>query len=140
MTSLKKLSVRLTLLLMFCGITSFAQDTKPLVEPGVSLALARYRHTTISGLQYTLNFDIPADKSAAIEATESIDLVLKDVNVPLQLDFKQSPDKVHGIQVNNKKIPVKLIQEHLLIDPQYLHAGKNTISLQFSTGNQSLNR
>jgi aminopeptidase N len=140
MTSLIKLPVRLTLFLIFCGLTSFAQEAKPLVEPGVSLALARYRHIIISDLQYTLNFDIPADKSTDIEATESISLVLKAVNAPLQLDFKQSPGKVHSIEVNNKKVSVKLIQEHLLIDPEYLHTGKNIISLQFSTGNQSLNR
>ena len=141
MTSLKKIPLNFALLfLIFCGIRSFAQDAIPSIEPGVSLVLARYRHTVISNLQYTLNFDIPADKSADIEATESIDLVLKIVNAPLQLDFKQSANKVHGIQVNNKIVPVKLEQEHLLIDRQYLHAGKNTISLQFSTGNQSLNR
>ncbi|MEN0053106.1 MAG: M1 family aminopeptidase [Mucilaginibacter sp.] len=140
MNSLKKVSVLSLTLFLLSTTTSFAQNAKFLVEPGVSLQLARYRHSVISNLQYTLNFDIPKDKSADIEAKESIDLVLKTVNSPLQLDFKQTPDKVHSIQVNSKKVPVKLVQEHLLIEAQYLHAGKNTISLQFSTGNQSLNR
>jgi aminopeptidase N len=140
MTSLKKIPIRLTWLLIFYSITTFAQSTKPFIEPGVSLELARYRRNVIGDLQYSLNFNIPADKNAAIDATESIDLVLKATSFPLQLDFKQSADKVHNIQVNNKDVPVKLVQEHLIISSEYLHAGKNTISMQFATGNQSLNR
>jgi len=127
-------------LVIFNAVTTYAQVSAPAVEPGVSLVLAHYRRSVISDLQYTLNFDIPADKNKGIEARESISLVLKHIDQPLQLDLKQNPGKVHAIQVNNKQIPVKWEQEHLLIAPAFLHKGKNMISLQFSTGDQSLNR
>lgn len=126
--------------IIFNTITAYAQISAPAVEPGVSLALARYRRSVISDIQYTLNFDIPADKTKGIEAKESISLVLKHIDQPLQLDLKQAAGKVHAIQVNNKQVPVKLEQEHLLIAPGFLRTGKNIISLQFTTGDQSLNR
>ncbi|WP_419698505.1 M1 family metallopeptidase [Mucilaginibacter sp. NFX135] len=127
-------------LLIFNAVIAYAQVSAPVVEPGVSLALARYRRSVISNLQYTLSFDIPADKNKGIEARESISLVLKHIDQPLQLDLKQNSGKVHGMQVNSKQVPVSLEQEHLLIASQYLHVGKNIISLQFTTGDQSLNR
>ncbi|MEZ2338021.1 M1 family metallopeptidase [Mucilaginibacter sp. RCC_168] len=127
-------------LLIFNAVIAYAQVSAPVVEPGVSLALARYRRSVISNLQYTLSFDIPADKNKGIEARESISLVLKHIDQPLQLDLKQNSGKVHAIQVNNKQIPVKQEQEHLLIAPAFLRKGKNMISLQFTTGDQSLNR
>jgi aminopeptidase N len=138
----KKLYIRgiVLVLAIFNTATAYTQVGTPSVEPGVSLALARYRRSVISDIQYALNLNIPADKNKGIEAKESISLVLKRIDQPLQLDLKQGADKVHAIQVNNKQIPVKLEQEHLLIAPKFLRVGKNTISLQFTTGDQSLNR
>ncbi|NOW93739.1 M1 family aminopeptidase [Mucilaginibacter sp. SG564] len=127
-------------LIAFNAVIAYAQTNNQVVELGVSRVLAQYRRSVISDIQYTLNLDIPADKNKGIEAKESISLVLKHTDQPLQLDLKQGADKVHAIQVNYKQIPVKLEQEHLLIAPGYLRVGKNTISLQFTTGDQSLNR
>ncbi|MDB5111871.1 MAG: aminopeptidase [Mucilaginibacter sp.] len=117
------------------------QSIKPIaVEPGVSYELAVYRHSTISNIQYTLDFDVPAEKSAAINASESISFNLNAIPHPLQLDFKQDAENVKAIEVNGKKIPVNLKTEHLLIDQQYLHQGINKVDLQFIAGNSSLNR
>ncbi|MDN5288854.1 MAG: aminopeptidase [Mucilaginibacter sp.] len=141
MIIIKKLIIATVLLIApFYTISSYAQDKKLLVEPGVSLTLAKHRRAVISDLQYKLDLDIPADKTTGIEASEAISFVLKSVNEPLQLDLKRNANDVHEMQVNNKKIPVKLIEEHLIIAPEYLHTGKNNISLQFTTGDQSLNR
>lgn len=141
MTLIKKLITSTTLLLTIGNVlVCRAQHKKLKIEPGVSLALAQYRHSVISNIQYKLDLDIPADKSKGIEAVESIELVLKVVNEPLQLDLKRSAGDVHELLVNDKKVPVKLMEEHLIIAPEYLHTGKNNISLKFTTGDQSLNR
>jgi aminopeptidase N len=137
-SKLKTYSVA-ALLLASAG-SGFAQGARPLVEPGVSLKLATYRHTALSDLQYTLDFDIPAEKSQAINATESISFTLKSLVQPLQLDFKQPSEKVKSIAVNGKDIPVDWANEHLMIDTKYLHAGINKIDLKFIAGNESLNR
>jgi aminopeptidase N len=49
---------------MCLSTMAYAQNSKPVaVEPGVSYNLAVYRHSVISSIQYTLSFDIPAEKS-----------------------------------------------------------------------------
>lgn len=110
------------------------------VEPGVSLALATYRHSVISNIRYELRFDIPAEKSKAIKATESLNFNLNKNKEPLQIDFKQNADYIKSIKVNGKKIATNLKNEHLIINPQDLHTGKNEIEINFIAGDASLNR
>lgn len=128
------------LLFITLAKASFAQNTPAPVEPGVSLKLATYRHAILSDLQYTLGFNIPPNKTQAIDATERITFTLRSTDELLQLDFKQSSENIKSIMVNNVKTPVSFFDEHLLIDKKYLHAGINKIDLEFIAGNESLNR
>lgn len=117
------------------------KTVKPIaVEPGVSFKLATYRKSIISNIQYSLEFDIPAEKSKVITATESVSLNLAKVDQPLQLDFKQNADHIKSIVVNGKKTTTNLQEEHLLINQQFLHRGKNQIDISFIAGDASLNR
>lgn len=125
------------------NLTSFAQqkNVKPIaVEPGVSFDLATYRHSVISNIEYILEFDIPAKKSKAIRATESLNFDLNKIDQDIQIDFKQNADHVKLIAVNGKKIAANLKDEHLIISQQYLHIGKNQIDINFIAGDASLNR
>ncbi len=130
------------ILLLGWSKIAFAQQTHNAIPvvPGVSLELAKYRKSIISNIQYTLNFDIPSEKSKPIEATESISFNLSAVNQPLQLDFKQSLEHVKAIEINGKNSTINLKNEHLLLNKLELHAGINQIKLQFTAGDQSLNR
>jgi len=110
------------------------------VEPGVSLALATSRSEIISNIQYKLDFIIPLDKNEDIVGKMQLTFSLSSVTQQLQLDFKQSPDKVKGIKVNGKQIAVDLRNEHLLIPQQYLRQKANQIEVSFIAGNESLNR
>ncbi len=110
------------------------------VEPGVSLALATSRSEIISNIQYKLDFIIPLDKNQAINGEMQLTFSLSSVTQQLQLDFKQSPDKVKNIKVNGKQVPVDLRNEHLLIPKQYLRQKTNQIEISFIAGNESLNR
>jgi aminopeptidase N len=131
----------LLLTLCFCTAAFAQPNTEPVpVEPGVSLRLATYRHAVISNIQYTLNFDIPPVKSGDIAGLESITFLLKSKDQPLQIDFKQPASQVSSLQVNGKSIPVRLVSEHLIIEPGALLAGKNKIDIQFTAGNGALNR
>jgi aminopeptidase N len=117
------------------------QSVKPMaVEPGVSLALAKYRHSVISDIQYMLNFDIPSQKNDAIKAVEAVSFNLKTNSQALQIDFKQSADHVNRLNVNGKDIPVTLNNEHLVVPVKYLHPGINVVLLGFVAGDASLNR
>ncbi|MFL5742443.1 MAG: M1 family metallopeptidase [Flavisolibacter sp.] len=116
-----------------------AQKLLPM-EKGVSQRLAIQRKALLSHIRYTLYFSITATPADPIEASEQIDFDLKNNRIPLQLDFKEEPTKLHDLNVNGKNIIIHFKNEHLLIDPQYLQAGKNTVSIHFEAGQTSLNR
>ena len=135
----------LTLLLLtsysemsICQIAKTA--TEPIVEAGVSKKLAEYRKSVISKVQYNLEFTIPAQKSEAIQARAVLNFQLASIAYPLQLDFKENPDKVKSIMVNNKPVAVQLLKEHLVIGQKYLKPGKNEVRIDFQAGEGALNR
>lgn len=114
--------------------------TTPSVETGVSQTLAIDRKKAISQLAYGLKFDIPAQKSQPIPASVTISFQWSSSGVPLQLDFKEEPAHLQNVSVNGQVIPIVFEHEHLLISPQFLKAGKNTVTIHFTAGNGSLNR
>lgn len=129
--------LRNTLLLLAMSVPAFSQQ---IVTPGVSSELAKHRRAEIANIRYRLDFQIPATKTESIQATETIECSLKTNTVPLQIDFKQSAGHIHALSVNGKIITPKLENEHLVIAPAQLRKGNNTISLQFTAGDASLNR
>nr|WP_240543857.1 M1 family aminopeptidase [Spirosoma foliorum] len=116
-----------------------AQST-PAIEAGVSQTLAKARRQQISQLAYALKFDIPAQKNQLIPASETITFTWARTTAPLQIDFKEERTHIQKVSVNKKEIPVVFESEHLLISTAFLQPGKNTISIQFTAGNLSLNR
>ncbi len=125
------------LLLLLC-LVSAARGQSP--ERGVSYALAVERHTRISQLSYNLSFDIPAEKTGKIAGTETILFMLRGAEQALLLDFRQDTSHVQSITVNNQSTPINLQNEHLVIDQKFLVNGRNSINIQFTAGNESLNR
>ncbi|RQO76564.1 aminopeptidase [Pedobacter sp. KBW01] len=126
---------------LLLGQVAFAQqkNTDIPVEPGVSLALASHRSTTISNIQYQVHFNIPQELSAAIQSTENIDFKLNKLS-DVQIDFKQSADHLKRIVVNGKQVAINFKEEHILIAHKDLHLGNNRIAIEFVAGNESLNR
>jgi len=126
---------------MCLGTLAYSQNSKPVaIEPGVSYELAVYRHSVISHIQYTLTFDIPAEKNKEINASENVSFNLGSSVEELQLDFRENAEHVKAIEVNGHTEPVNLKEEHIIISSQYLREGNNKIEIQFIAGDQSLNR
>lgn len=128
-----------SLLAMSCSRRSLPA-TPPAVETGVSQTLAKARKQTLSGLAYSLNFDIPAQKNQPIPATETIELTWVKNDAPLLLDFKEERTHIQNVSVNETDIPVVFESEHILISTAFLKPGKNILSIRFTAGNLSLNR
>jgi len=120
------------------------EPTRPeptlIVENGVSLELARHRAATISGLNYRLAFDIPAEQDADIAATVRIDLDLSDNSEPLQLDFREDAENVKAVKVNGGESEYTFQNEHIVVPSSELLVGRNTIEIEFIAGSTSLNR
>ncbi len=122
----------------------FAQ-TEKLLEEGVSWELAQNRKTAITSLHYSLEFSIPENKDEDIEANEEVSFT---INEPMDviLDFNESADKIHSVGYhkggNGKetKCKWKFVNGHIVIPKKYTYAGKNTIKIDFTAGNQGLNR
>ncbi|GAB3886684.1 M1 family aminopeptidase [Spirosoma agri] len=130
-------------LLFFIAVDSQSQSTPARsapIETGVSQTLAKARKQTIGQVAYALKFDIPAQKTQPIPATESITFTWTKNASPLLLDFKEERAHLQSVSVNGKAIPIVFESEHVSISTAYLAAGKNTVSIQFIAGNSSLNR
>lgn len=129
-------------LTMSCSHRSLPAKS-PMVETGVSQTLAKARKQQISQLAYALKFDIPAQKNQPILSTETITFFWTaaghDKNA-LQLDFKEERTHLQAVSANGANVPIVFESEHLLISTAFLRPGKNTISIQFTAGNLSLNR
>jgi len=128
-----------TLLLLSCLMAS-CSEAPPAVEPGVSKALAKHRAETISGINYELSLVIPENQDEDIEGRVTITFQLGDSSQPLQLDFRESADKIRGVTANGKESDYRFIAEHVVVPAKELVAGRNEVRIGFTAGSSSLNR
>ena len=121
----------------------FSQSNKKqtvLLEKGVSKELARFRQHQIKEVSYELSFSIPLEKSKSIQSNLILNLTLTDLSQPLYLDFNEKTENIKSIQANGTQIALNHQKEHLIIAPENLKLGRNTIAISFVAGNSSLNR
>jgi aminopeptidase N len=132
----------LLVLLAACQRHSVPTTTAPTlsVETGVSQTLAEARKQLLSGVAYTLDLTIPAQKAMPITGSEVVAFHLKDNRQPLQLDFKALADHLRSVAVNGRPVPIDYRNEHLIIPAQALVVGRNEVKIEFVAGDQSLNR
>lgn len=137
-----KHSIKLTAAFLAIVLSFFAACSQPVddVEPGVSLALAEHRAATVSNINYDLHFDIPDAVSEPISAAAKIGFDLSDTSHALQLDFRESADKIHSVTVNGEASGFEFRDEHIVIPAHEVIAGRNTIDIAFEAGSSSLNR
>jgi aminopeptidase N len=132
---------RLSLLLLIfssCSARKSIQD--PVLENGVDRSLAKYRKAVLSDIVYQLDFNIPEQKSAPINAHEVLTFSLLSTRFPIQLDFKEDPRKIRSLSLNGKTISVNHTKEHLILQQEFLQKGKNTVKIDFQAGEGALNR
>ena len=122
------------------GMTAACGPEPAAVEPGVSLELAQHRSGIISNLNYRLSFDIPALPAEEIKGHIVISLMLADVTQALQLDFRESEDKIKRVASNGRLSDYVMTSEHVVIPSSELIVGPNEIEIEFVAGSQSLNR
>lgn len=121
-----------------------------LLDEGVSWELAQFRKQMYKDLMYNIFLSIPEDKSQDIEGEEVVSLCL-DAPRDIILDFRESIDKLHKIYVDkskgqNSKSNFKecknwlFTNDHIVIPKKYTHKGYNRVKIEFTAGNQSINR
>ncbi len=131
----------LFILFALCVVSCNEHPKKTAVSNGVSDTLAGFRNSRVTGLQYELSFDIPAKKQEDIAAKMRLSFHYAGAaGAPLLLDFKEDPQKLKKIVINEKEVPVSYKNEHIVLDARLLQKGANTIAIDFTAGNSALNR
>ena len=106
---------------------------------GVSQELAQWRRATIKELRYALRFDIPEQRSEAIEAEACIRFALAR-RQEVVLDFRERADLLHEVKVNGEVCGYTFVDEHIIIPKRATRRGENRVEISFTAGEQSLNR
>ncbi len=120
-----------------CGSTDIG-DTDP--EPGISLELATARARTIEDLRYDLSFEIPPEASEPISGRTALRFTLTEMSGPLVLDFAPGGDFVTSVVTAGTPSRYRAVNGHILIPPDELVHGENTVEIEFRAGDASLNR
>lgn len=131
----------LTIIILLLSITATAKvnTIDAYLQEGVSHQLAEHRKHTISDLYYNLSFALSEDVKADIPAKEIITLTTKKKE-DIIIDFREDSKKIHSITVNGKSCDYIFYNEHIIIPATSTKKGKNTINIDFTAGNQPLNR
>lgn len=130
-----------TLLLLFTLSACHTSGTDiNLISDGVSSELAEFRKGQIDNVTYDLTFDIPALKQDPIASELQLTLNLHDLSHPLLLDFKESPESLLSLSVNDKEVPIHYEKEHLVVPVAHHNKGPISIHIKFIAGDLSLNR
>ncbi|MEM7502882.1 MAG: M1 family aminopeptidase [Pseudomonadota bacterium] len=134
------LAFALSPLLLVTGCGQPAVDMELAVEPGVSLELAEHRAAIVSDINYRLILRIPEDRNADVDGFIEIEFSLVATKKPLQLDFREATEHLLSVRANGEPVAIDFRNEHLLISPESLKTGRNSIEIDFTAGSTSLNR
>ena len=128
-------------LLICILLSSCHTDNKSdkLYEEGISLELAQLRKQEIKDLKYGLYFSIPEQKQEAVEGEAHIHFSLQKPQ-EIILDFRESADKIKEVFVNGQASKYTFMNEHLIVPKASTSKGENEVHIQFTAGDQSLNR
>ncbi|HEV7380149.1 MAG TPA: M1 family aminopeptidase [Dyadobacter sp.] len=109
-------------------------------EKGVSYQLNEARRKSISGIEYTLELEIPKAKSEAIKGKEVISFALKDESQPVVLDFTADSTHLLSVKIKGEKADYQFENGHIVIASGSLQKGRNELEIDFIAGDMSLNR
>ena len=125
------------MILVACGKPVEKQETA-VYESGVSLQLAQMRKNIIKDLEYSLFFNIPADREYPVEGRVTIGFIL-DYAHEIIIDYRET-EGVKSVRANGTGCAYELRNEHIIIPASSLQCGYNNIEIAFTPDNQSLNR
>ena len=134
----------LALLFLAAVSTGGGAQMKPDPDLGISEGLARERAARVSNLRYDLAFTIPAARAQPIRGRALIRFSLTALSGPgdpLVLDY--FPDRagfLRSVEANGVATTIRQVNGHIIVPPDALRAGENSLALDFNAGDASLNR
>src|SRR4051812_4884998 len=110
-------------------------------ELGISEALAAERAARLSNIRYDLAFTIPPGRTQPVAGRALIRFAISDIREPLVLDYQ--PDRsgfLRGVEANGRETTVRQVNGHIIVAPDALREGENSLALEFNAGDGPLNR
>jgi aminopeptidase N len=131
---------RWSIAVMLAGVPVAACHQGPDTSPGVSWDLAVHRAETVAAVHYDLALVVPAALDQAIEGVLTLTVSLRDASDPLVLDFTAPQGSVRGVSAEGGGVPHEHVSGHIVIPAAALRPDENTITIEFTAGESSLNR
>ena len=125
----------LTLLLMALAAGPLSDS----VDRGVSEALARERASAFTAVRYDLAFTVPVSRQQPVDGTLRLAVTLAAPR-RIVLDFSAPKERVHSVRVGDAAIVPIYAEDHLIIPAEATRAGENRVSIEFTAGDDALNR
>jgi aminopeptidase N len=133
---MQKLKFYLLMIVVFSILSSCVTQS---LEEGVTLDLARKRKAQISNIHYALNFSIPSSKSDSIKGNVIVSFNINSKEDVI-LDFRGEKHMVKSVLQEGKAIDYRFGYGHVLIPKHNINKGENKFTIEFISGNGSLNR
>jgi aminopeptidase N len=108
-------------------------------DSGVSLKLAKDRKEHVTGIEYSLHFSIPKYKAQKIVGQVDIQFNTSIKN-DVVIDFKESESSIQSVKMDVYAIDYLFKNGHIIIPKKYIEIGVNKLTIDFVTGESSLNR
>ncbi len=124
--------------LLFLIVSCRSPQQEP--DKGVSLALNEQRKSSLSEISYALQLDIPAEKSAPIVGNVVISFALASLPSNLVIDFNTDSTHIKSVKSAGEDIKYTFVNEHIVIEQEFLTEGRNQVEIEFIAGDLSLNR
>jgi aminopeptidase N len=125
----------LTLLLMALAADPLSNS----VDRGVSEALARERTAAFSAVRYDLAFTLPVSRQQPVEGTLRLAVTLATPR-RIVLDFSAPKERIHSVRLGDTAVVPVYVEDHLIIPAEATRAGENRITIEFTAGDDALNR
>ncbi len=132
-----KTSLKFPIILLLTSIILSSCTKSP--ENGVSLQLAKERKELITGVSYSLHFFIPASKAEKVKG--KVDIVFNAMErKDIVLDFRVDESNIKAVSIDGDEIRYRFGNGHIIIPKGRVKQGKNSVSIDFTAGEGSLNR
>jgi aminopeptidase N len=127
-----------TVMSLLASTSAGAQTSEP--ATGVAQDLATARAKNISDLRYELALSIPLSRAQPVTGTNVLRFRVADRTQPLVVDFDAEAAAEATVTANGVVVPTRAVNGHLVIPPQRLRGGENTVRIDFRAGDAPLNR
>jgi aminopeptidase N len=109
------------------------------VDRGVSEALARERAAAFSAVRYDLAFTVPVGRQQPVEGVLRLTVTLPAPR-RIVIDFSAPKERVRSVRVGEAAVVPVYVEDHLIIPADATRAGENRVSIEFTAGDEALNR